>query len=71
MPEGRGVGGLGDKRDGIRKYNRQVKNSHRDAKDSTGNVVMVIAVCGARRAPELPGASLCKACDCLAPMLCA
>ena len=57
---GGGVRGLGEKVKGGRSADWQLRNSHGDTKYSTGNTGsnIVITVCGARWALEIPGDTL-------------
>lgn len=57
MPEGRGVGGLGGKGEGIENYKCVVTNQSCDIECSVGSVANDIAtiVCGARWVLEIPG----------------
>ena len=67
LPDGKWLGGKVEKCKG----NRKLQTSHKDVKNSTGNVVdhIVITMYGARWVLELSGGSLCKLYNCLITML--
>ena len=71
MPEGRGIGGLDEKGEGLRSTNWLLQNSHKDVRYSTGSTVsnIVITMCGARWALGILGETLRKVYNCVTAVL--
>ena len=70
VPEGRGLGRLGAKGEGIERY-RQLQNSHGDVKYSIGNIInnVVITMYDAQWVLEISGGTLYKVYNCEITML--